>query len=77
MIFSIMEGIHSRRRYLGTKREPRKCGKRDKRDVCCNKQVEEVVTVFNCVLKGSWGEGESGGISVIFQKSDNYVIYFS
>jgi len=73
----MMKGIHSRRRYLRTKREPRKRGERGKRDVCCDKQVEEVVTILNCVLKGSWGEGESGGISVIFQKSNNYVIYFS
>jgi len=57
-----MEGIHSRRRYLGTEREPRKCGERGKRDVCCDKQVKEVVTVLNCVLKGLWGEEESGGI---------------
>jgi len=25
LIFSIVEEIYSRRRYLGTKREPRKC----------------------------------------------------
>ena len=36
--------------------------KRGKRDVYCDKQVEEVVTVLNCMLKGSWKEGESGGI---------------
>jgi len=35
---------------------------RGKRDVDCNKQVEKVVTVPNCVLKGSWGEGGSRGI---------------
>jgi len=36
--------------------------KRDKRDVYCDKQVEEMVTVLNCVLKGLWGERGSGGI---------------
>jgi len=36
--------------------------KRGKRDIDCDKQVEKVVTVPNCVLKGSWGEGGSGGI---------------
>jgi len=36
--------------------------KRGKRDVDCDKQVEKAVTVPNCVLKGSWGEGGSGGI---------------
>jgi len=35
---------------------------RDKRDVYCDKQVEAVVTVLNCMLKGLWGERESGGI---------------
>ena len=35
---------------------------RGKRDVYCDKQVEKVVTALNCVLKGSWGEGGSGGI---------------
>ena len=35
---------------------------RGKRDVYCDKQVGKVVTVLNCMLKGSWGEGESGGI---------------
>ena len=35
---------------------------RGKRDVDCDKQVGKVVTVLNCMLKGSWGEGESGGI---------------
>ena len=37
-------------------------GERGKRDVDCDKQVEKVVTAPNCVLKGSWGEGGSGGI---------------
>jgi len=36
--------------------------KRGKRDVYCDKQVEEMVTVLNCVLKGLWGERGSGGI---------------
>jgi len=35
---------------------------RGKREVYCDKQVGKVVTVLNCVLKGLWGEGESGGI---------------
>jgi len=35
---------------------------RGKRDVDCDKQVEKAVTASNCVLKGSWGEGGSGGI---------------
>jgi len=35
---------------------------RGKRDVYCDKQVEKAVTVLNCMLKGSWGEGGSGGI---------------
>jgi len=35
---------------------------RSKRDVYCDKQVEKVVTVLNCMLKGSWGEGGSRGI---------------
>jgi len=35
---------------------------RGKRDVYCDKQVEKVVTVLNCMLKGSWGEVESRGI---------------
>jgi len=33
-----------------------------KRDVDCDKQIEKAVTAPNCVLKGSWGEGGSGGI---------------
>jgi len=37
-------------------------GERGKRDVYCDKQVEKAVTVPNCMLKGSWGEGGSGGI---------------
>jgi len=37
-------------------------GERGKRDVYCDKQVEKAVTVPNCVLKGSWEEGGSGGI---------------
>ena len=37
-------------------------GEGGKRDVDCDKQVEKAVTVPNCVLKGSWGEGGSGGI---------------
>jgi len=35
---------------------------RDKRDINCDKQIEKVVTAPNCMLKGSWGEGGSGGI---------------
>ena len=35
---------------------------RGKRDVYCDKQVGKVVTVLNCMLKGSWGEEGSGGI---------------
>jgi len=36
--------------------------KRGKRDVDCDKQIEKAVTAPNCVLKGLWGEGGSGGI---------------
>jgi len=36
---------------------------RGKRDVYCDKQVEEAVTVLNCVLKGLWEERGSRGIS--------------
>jgi len=35
---------------------------RGKRDDYCDKQVEKAVTALNHVLKGSWGEGGSGGI---------------
>jgi len=35
---------------------------RGKRDVDCDKQIEKAVTAPNCVLKGLWGEGGSGGI---------------
>jgi len=35
---------------------------RGKRDVDCDKQIEEAMTAPNCVLKGLWGEGGSGGI---------------
>ena len=35
---------------------------RGKRDVDCDKQIAKAVTAPNCMLKGSWGEGESGGI---------------
>jgi len=35
---------------------------RDKRDVDCDKQIEKAVTAPNCMLKGLWREGESGGI---------------
>jgi len=35
---------------------------RDKRDINCDKQIEKAVTAPNCMLKGSWGEGGSGGI---------------
>jgi len=35
---------------------------RGKRGVYCDKQVGKAVTVLNCVLKGLWGEGGSGGI---------------
>ena len=38
------------------------CVERGKRDIYYDKQVEETVTVLNCMLKGLWGEGESGGI---------------
>jgi len=38
------------------------CVERGKREVYCDKQVGKVMTVLNCVLKGSWGEGGSGGI---------------
>jgi len=37
-------------------------GERDKRDIDCDKQIEKAVTVPNCVLKGSWGEGGSRSI---------------
>jgi len=37
-------------------------GERGKRDVDCDKQIEKAVTAPNCMLKGSWGEGGSGGI---------------
>jgi len=36
--------------------------KRGKRDIDCDKQIEKAMTAPNCVLKGSWGEGGSGGI---------------
>ena len=39
-----------------------KSAERGKRDFDCDKQVERVVTAPNCMLKGSWGEGGSGGI---------------
>jgi len=35
---------------------------RGKRDVYCDKQVEEAVTVLNYILKGSSGKEGSGGI---------------
>ena len=35
---------------------------RDKRDIDYDKQIEKAVTVPNCMLKGSWGEGGSRGI---------------
>ena len=35
---------------------------RGKRDIDCDKQIEKTVTAPNCMLKGSWGEGGSGGI---------------
>ena len=38
------------------------CSERGKRDVYCDKQVEKVVTVLNCMLKDSWGEVGSRGI---------------
>jgi len=41
---------------------PDEKGKRDIRDIYCDKQVGKVVTVLNCMLKGLWGEGGSGGI---------------
>jgi len=37
-------------------------GERGKRDVYCDKQVEEAVTFLNCVLKSLWGERGSRGI---------------
>ena len=37
-------------------------GERGKREVYCDKQVGKAVTVLNCMLKGSWGEGENGSI---------------
>jgi len=37
-------------------------GKRGKRDVYCDEQVEKAVTVLNCVLKGSWKEVRSRSI---------------
>jgi len=36
--------------------------KRGKRDINYDKQIEKAVTVLNCMLKGSWEEGGSGGI---------------
>ena len=36
-----------------------KDSERDKRDVYCDKQAKKVVTVLNCMLKGSWEEGGS------------------
>ena len=30
--------------------------KRGKRDVYCDKQVKEMVTVLNCMLKSLWGK---------------------
>jgi len=38
------------------------CIKRDKKGFNCDKQVERVVTVLNCMLKGLWGEVENRGI---------------
>jgi len=38
------------------------CTERGKRDIYYDKQVKEAVTVLNCILKGSWGEGGSRGI---------------
>ena len=38
------------------------CVERGKREVYCDKQVGKVMTVLNCMLKGSWGEGGSEGI---------------
>jgi len=38
------------------------CVERGKRDIYCDKQVEETVTVLNCMLKGSW-EKEKVGVS--------------
>ena len=35
---------------------------RGKRDVHCDKQVEEMITVLNCMLKGSQKEGGSRDI---------------
>jgi len=35
---------------------------RGKRDVDCDRQIEKAVTAPNCMPKGSWEEGGSGGI---------------
>ena len=35
---------------------------RGKRDIYCDKKVEEVVTIFNCILKGLWKERGSRDI---------------
>jgi len=37
-------------------------GERGKMDIDCDKQIEKAVTAPNCMLKGLWGEGGSGGI---------------
>jgi len=35
---------------------------RGKRDVYYDKKIGKAVTALNCMLKGLWGEGGSGGI---------------
>jgi len=47
---------------------------RGKREFSCDKQVEKVVTVLNCVLKSSWREGGSGGIRK--KLKSEYIAYF-
>jgi len=40
-------------------------GERGKRDVYCDKQIGKAVTALNCVLKGSWREVGSGGMTAV------------
>ena len=64
MAFSNFEikatGLHFLSTYFVDNTPP--VAERGKRDVYCDKQVEEVVTVLNCMLKGLWGKGGSIGI---------------
>ena len=46
----------------GKNKEQWECDERGKREVYCDKQVGKAVTVLNCMLKSSWGEGGNGGI---------------